>query len=547
MRIRRYRRWSLAWQLFALQSLLLAVVVTVVAVGAIAVSNRRADDEARTRVLGLAGAVAANPAVAAAVRDPATASAQLQPYAERVRRGTGVDFVVIMSTGRVRFTHPDTTLIGKRFVGSIAPALAGREFTETYAGSLGPSVRAVAPVRSDGRVVGLVSVGITTEAIRDRLARQLPYLVAGLVALLAVALAGAGLVGRRLRRQTGGVDAATMSGMLATHTAVLESVHDGLVVTDDDGRVTLLNAEAARLLGLSGDHAGRRVADLPLPDSLRAVLTDPAPVRGELHLTGERVLVVDRAPALWREQRLGTVTTLRDRTELESLTGELDASKSLAEALRSQAHESANRIHTMVVLMETGRGEDAVRYGTEQLEVSQRLTDRTVAAVDEPVVAALLLGKVAQGAERGITVAVDVDLRGDPTGDPTGGPTGAPSLLDRFSTTDLTTVVGNLVDNALDASAARQRPGEGAVAVRLAAEGDVLVVEVSDDGDGLPPETVEQAFRRGWSTKLSTTDAGRGLGLALVNQVVRRHGGEITVGAADAGGARLTVRLPVPR
>ncbi|WP_460603999.1 sensor histidine kinase [Jatrophihabitans fulvus] len=525
----RVGRWSLARQLFALQALLSLVVVAAVAAGAVVVGQRRDDDDARARMLALASSVAANPYVVQQVATP-DPTARLEPYAEQVRVRTGASFVVVMSPQRVRWTHPDRGLVGKRYVGTVAPALGGRAFAETYTGSLGPSVRAVAPVRSDGRVVALVSVGITVERIRDRLLRQLPWLAGGLLALLAVALLGSALVGRRLGRQTGGVDAATMSGVLAAHEAVLQSVGEGIVVVDRRGRVTVCNDRAAELLGLpmGEDVRDRPVADLPLSPAVRTLLTDEHEVRGELHLTGDRVLVVDRFAAVRAGHRHGTVTTLRDRTELESLTGELDATRSLAQSLHSQTHESANRLHTMVVLMETGRTDDAIRFGTEQLELSQRLTDRTVAAVDEPVLAALLLGKVAAAAERG--VRVEVEAVDDPP-------------LAAFSPTQLTTVVGNLVDNAVDACL--ESPGPGRVDVRLAGTADGgLEIAVSDDGPGLPPEAVDDAFRRGWSTKLATTEAGRGLGLALVHQVVRQHGGDVGVGSSERGGARLVVRLP---
>jgi sensor histidine kinase regulating citrate/malate metabolism len=223
------------------------------------------------------------------------------------------------------------------------------------------------------------------------------------------------------------------------------------------------------------------------------------------------------------------VTTLRDRTELESLTGELDTTRAFAESLRSQAHETANRLHTMIVLIETGRGDDAVRYATGQLELSQRLTDRILAAVDEPVVAALLLGKTAQASERGVELSLDV-----------AGTVAAGGV----SAGDLVTVIGNLVDNAVDASA-QAVGGPRVVHVQLRADAQQIVVDVSDSGPGLPPELVESAFTRGWSTKLSASTAGRGLGLALVNQVVRRHDRTVAVSASQLGGARFTVRLPL--
>ena len=523
------KQWPVARQLLLLQALLLAVVLAAAAVSIFVLTRNREQSAARDKVLSLAQSIADNPFVAGAAvgADP---SAVLQPYAEQIRIHTKVDFVVIMAPDRIRFTHPDTAQIGKPFIGHIQEALQGRAFTETFTGTLGSSVRAVAPVRdASGRIVALVAVGVTTKAIRSELMRQLPFLLAGLALLLAVALAGALLVARRLRRQTRGLDSDSISRMYSSYQAVLHSVREGLLVIDADGRVGVINDEGRRLLGLRGDIVGRPVRELDLADTIKAALLDGRDAVDELHLTGDRVLVLNQSRAQWGGRSYGTVATFRDRTELEALTGELDATKAFAEALHSQAHEAANRLHTMVVLVETGRSEDAVAYATTELELSQRLTDQVVAAVEEPVLVALLLGKAAQANERGVELTVTDDSR-------------TPAGI--LPSSDLVTIVGNLIDNAIDASA--ESSGRKQVTVTVRADEHALLIQVEDTGPGLPHALVESAFTRGWSTKISSTATGRGLGLALVNQVVRRHGGSVEVSSPPAGGARFTVRLALP-
>jgi two-component system CitB family sensor kinase len=525
----RVKQWPVARQLLVLQALLLAVVLAAAAVSIFVLTRNREQSAARDQVLSLAQSIADNPFVAGAAVG-ANPSAVLQPYAEQIRIHTKVDFVVIMAPDRIRFTHPDTTQIGKPFIGHIQEALQGRAFTETFTGTLGSSVRAVAPVRdASGRIVALVAVGVTTKAIRSELMRRLPFLLAGLALLLAVALAGALLVSRRLRRQTRGLDSDSISRMYSSYQAVLHSVREGLLVIDADGRVGVINDEGRRLLGLRGDIVDRPVRELDLADTIKATLLDERDAVDELHLTGDRVLVLNQSRAQWGGRSYGTVATFRDRTELEALTGELDATKAFAEALHSQAHEAANRLHTMVVLVETGRSEDAVAYATTELELSQRLTDQVVAAVEEPVLVALLLGKAAQANERGVELTVTDDSR-------------TPAGI--LPSSDLVTIVGNLIDNAIDASA--ESSGRKQVAVTVRADEHALLIQVEDTGPGLPDALVESAFTRGWSTKVSTTATGRGLGLALVNQVVRRHGGSIDVSSPPAGGAKFTVRLAVP-
>jgi two-component system CitB family sensor kinase len=227
-------------------------------------------------------------------------------------------------------------------------------------------------------------------------------------------------------------------------------------------------------------------------------------------------------------RELGTVATLRDRTELESLTGELDSARSLTEALRSQQHEAKNRLHTVISLIELGHTEQAMAFAVEELHMAQRLTDRLVTAVSEPALAALLLGKAAQAAELGIELEVD---------DGSSLPAGL------VPARDLVTIAGNLLDNAFDATLGRSRDDRPrAVRVGAAVEGDQLRLTVRDSGDG-PPADVSLMFRRGWSTKPADGARDRGLGLALVQQTVQRLHGSIEV--HDDHGAVLDVTIPV--
>ena len=158
-------RWwprSLAGQAFALQLVVLAVVVVGGSVLALLESRRDVDTAARDQVVGIATALANAPSTAAAI-ESGTATQQLQPLTEAVRKNTGITFITIMAPDGTRFTHPNPQQIGKEYLGTTAPALRGETFTEEYLGTLGTSIRAVAPVRDrSGRIVGLVSAGITT-------------------------------------------------------------------------------------------------------------------------------------------------------------------------------------------------------------------------------------------------------------------------------------------------------------------------------------------------------------------------------------------------
>lgn len=523
-------RWSVARQTFALQVGIATIVVVAGLLGAFVQAQRAGDDEAIARASGVAETLAASPTVVAAVQRP-DPSATLQPYAAEVQRESGTDFVVIMSRDGIRYTHPDPAQIGRTFLGNTAQALAGGMVVEDYTGTLGPSSRVVVPVVDDGAVVALVSVGIRKSAVGEQVRAQLPgLLLAGLAAALLSGL-GTALVARRIRRQTHGLGESQLREMYEYYDAVLHAVSEGLVIADLEGHVRIVNDEARRLLDLPADAVGRRVDDLGLSGPLAAALSDDGTHEDELHVTAARVLVVNTAPARWNGRLLGHVTTLRDRTDLEALTGELDSARGLTDALRSQAHEASNRLHTIVSLIELGHPERALDFATDELEVSQLLTDRVVGAVDEPALTALLLGKAAEAHERGI------DFHIEP---------GAHWPLDVAPTRDLVTIVGNLVDNALDAVA--ETDGERRVAIdarvdRSSEQADA-VLTVADSGPGLPPGGVDEVFQRGYSTKEQGSAGRRGIGLALVAQTVSRLGGRLQVSGPP--GATFEVRLPLP-
>jgi two-component system CitB family sensor kinase len=519
------RRWSIAGQLFALQVLVVTVLIAMGTAGAVLLARQDARDAAVEEVTAIADTLAGSPTVISALGSP-DPSAHLQPYAEATRIATHTDFIVVMAPDRTRYTHPTAELIGQPFIGSVDDALAGHTIVETYTGTLGESVRTVVPVHAPGgAVIGLVSVGITTDAINRRILDQIPAVAAAILVALGLAGAGSWLLSRRLRRQTHGLGPAEMTRMYEYYDAVLHSVREGLVVVDRDGRLALINDEGRRLLDLGDEPlTDRPAADLPLPPEVRDLLTGRHPVVDEPVLAGDRVLVANQQVTRFEGRPLGTVLTLRDHTELRALTGELDSVRGLTEALRAQAHEAANRLHTVLTMVELGRTDEAVRLATAELTLAQQLTDQVVGSLDEPALAALLLGKSAQAAERGVELTVEGEstLTGEPV-----------------PVADLLTVVGNLVDNALEAVAGTEPPRRVRVLVR-AGDTDVLV-RVTDTGPGIPADQTGSVFARGWSTKRD----GRGIGLSLVRQVADRHGGDYAVTAAESGGAVISVRLPV--
>jgi two-component system CitB family sensor kinase len=534
---------GIAARLLAIQLSVLLVVAVVATVALWADSRQRAEQAAADRSLAVATTVADSPRVAEGLTS-ADPTAALLDYALDVTRDTGVDFVTIMDRDTVRVTHPDPDEIGRRYLGTTGPALAGRSMTETSTGTLGPSVRAVVPVRdASGGIVGLVAAGVTVERVGEVLGARLPGLLGTIGALALLLAAGAVLLSRSLERTTWGLGPEEMARMLAYYESVLHSVGDGIVLVDRDRRLVLHNDRAAELLDLDLDpDAGPvEVARLGLPPALERLLASGATADEEVHLGSGRVLVVTQRAALptgrtGSAARLGTVTTLRDRTEIQRLSGELATLRTLSDAMRAQTHEFANRLHTIVSLIELDRPREALALAASELETDRRAAEDGLDEDADPVVRALVRGKAAQAAERGVELAVRV---APGTGDP-----GVPAA-------ELVTIVGNLVDNAIDAAADPSHAtargddrGRVELALSRTEDGD-LVIEVADDGPGVDPALGASVLEFGVTTKAGA-GAARGVGLALVARSAARLGGTVEVGDADVrlGGALLRVVLP---
>ena len=522
-------RLTLTSRILALTIGLLLAVVAMSAGTSVYLTSQQIDLEFRERSLTVASSVAALPEVRAAVAagDPDGA---LQPLAESVRIASGADFVVITDALGIRFSHPNPERIGERVSTDPGPALAGERWSGTERGTLGVSVRGKVPILGpdDRTVIGIVSVGFLRDEVIARLGAQLLPLGLTLAAALLLGGIGSVLLARHLKRQTFGLEPTEIAGLLEQREAILHGIREGAVAVDNAGTITLVNDEARRVLRLDADAVGRPVRDAIPPGSIRdALLGDPGDA-DEVVLTDDRVLVVNRMPTFVRGEVTGAVITFRDRTALEDVQRELDRVRDVADALRAQAHEFSNRLHTIAGLVELGRGPDAIALATDDTTLHQGLVESHLERIIDPTLSALLLAKSVVAGERGVALRISEDTL----------------LIEEVSDPrDLVTVVGNLIDNAIEAVASRPLPAERWVSVSVRREADAFLIRVHDSGPGVDEAKAHRIFERGYTTRRRRGRNGHGLGLALVQQVIRRRGGSISV--ENDGGAVFTARLPL--
>ncbi|WP_247044224.1 sensor histidine kinase [Arthrobacter rhizosphaerae] len=543
---------------FSTQTLLLqlgVVLLVVLLSGAMHawLTYDRLGREAENQALTLARTVASDPSVRAEVQSiskeegtpppSALLKGPLMAVAEGARNRTGALFVVITDETGLRLAHPDADRLGEKVSTDPSDALSGKEVTTRNTGTLGPSAGAKVPVFAPGSsaIVGEVSVGYSTESISRSLARDIvPIAVTAAGALLAGILASF-LLRRRLQRLTLGLEPEEISTLVHDQVAVLQGVDEGVVGISGDGRISVFNAAAQRLLDLD-DLTGTPWARAPLPAQLKALTEPGAQERDAIELVaGARVVVASARKALHRTEDLGWVIMLRDRTELQHLTRQLDAVGTMSTALRAQRHEFANQLHTLAGFMSIGQFRQAQDYLAQLVATGPlKFPVDQAELLQDPYLQAFIGAKGVEANERGVALRI------------------GPETLVRGQVTDpqdVTTVLGNLIDNGVNAAvsgASAERWVEVEALDAPGEDGGTLHIVVADSGDGLDPGHVDDVFSEGFTTAgTSTTPAraagGQGLGLALARQLARRRGGDVTVlenGAPGGPGAVFMATLP---
>jgi two-component system CitB family sensor kinase len=517
-------RLPLAYQILAFQVAIILLSALMGAGAAVWQASQGLDRQYEQRSLAIAESVASNTAVQDALLNGDPGSL-IEKTAEEIRKSTGATYVVVTNRDGIRYSHPNPAMIGKPVDENPATVLAGHTWVGVQRGTLGISARGKAPIFYHGRVIGMVSVGFLETAVFNQLLTELPGFAVTILLALGLGVAGSMLLASRLKRQTFGLEPYEIAGLLEEREASLQGIHEGAIATDRDGTITLANDEARRLLALPSDCVGRKVSQVLPQGRLLKFLSGGLNDEDEVLLAGDRVLVASRRAIRLHGREIGHVATLRDSTELTGLARGLGVD-SLTDALRAQAHEYANRLHTIAGLVQMGRADEAMKLIAQTSGVHQELTEALLERVGDPVLGALLLAKAAVASERGIELRVSDDT------------VMTRSALD---SEDLITLLGNLIDNALDAAASSSQ--DRWVSVSVTEQQGELVIRVQDSGPGVLESLNGQIFQEGFSTKSGPGRKRRGFGLALVRQVARRNGGDVTV--INDGGALFTVRLPL--
>jgi two-component system, CitB family, sensor kinase len=522
---------SLAGQFLVFQLLVVAIVLIAVAAVSVAQSTREFREVRGARMIAVAENMASTPVVRDRFDDTG-ARKVLAPEVDRAVALSGAGLAEIIDPGGTVRVSSDPLRIGRQVDMDLTRADEGRAwFGELNIDGVHSLVGEVPILADSGDVVSIASVSERYPSVWELMGasgeRLLFYLGLG----AALGLLASWLLSRRIKRHTRGLEIAEIAGLADHREALLHSIREGVVAVNNEGVITLLNDSAQELLGVADDAVGRPVDSVGLDPAVVEFLLsgeDGRSAGDTVIVTRTRVLALNRRAATSQGQRIGTVTTMRDSTELAALQGQLSSHKSVTDTLRAQTHEFANQLHTISGLVQLGEY-DSVRdlVGTltrRRAEISDAVTQR----ISDPAVAALLIAKTSLAAESGVSLELAPDSH--------------LCALDPALATDVITLLGNLIDNAVDVSVGGD-PAKVTVGID---DREGLMVSVVDSGSGVPAHLREAIFARGVTSK-NDVPGGRGIGLALVRLVTAQHGGTVEVTDGPAGGALFVVRLPESR
>lgn len=552
--MRRMRRLTLAGQLLVAQLAILLTVLVAVALVSLAQSEATFTRTEGRRVSAIAEQLASQPIVRQELLPPIVVNSLPTVVQSTVTQYSIATVALADATGTVRVAS-DPTLEGKALPGS-PDAQDQRELVgrgASWSGAVDIDGRRMlaaqipvlhSPVPRDpddpadpvgvGTHLGTVMVAVEFPSVWERLRGASSYLLTYLGLALALGTAGSWLLARWIKRQTLGLEPREITGLAESREATLSGLAEGVVALDTGDRITLVNDVARRLLDLPEQAVGMAVTDLAIGPRLRDVLLGATGVgdeaRDQVVLRRGRVLVMNRMEVVKDGRRIGSVTTLRDRTELAALEREIGSFRSTTEVLRAQAHEFANQLHTISGLIQLGEYDEVVRY-VDSLHAHRAQLDLAVARrVRDTPLAALVLAKAAQATERRVELRISEDT--------------SVGRLATADSADAAVVVGNLVDNALDAATSVDTADKW-VELTIHHDATTLEVAVTDSGPGVAPEVATEVFTHGFTTKAA--EAGeRGIGLALTRLICQRRGGEVDVENTPTG-TRFVARLTVER
>ncbi|GEL78007.1 ATP-binding protein [Tenuibacillus multivorans] len=452
----------------------------------------------------------------------------IQPIAESIRERVGAEFIVVGNQDSIRYSHPQEFKIGRTMVGgdNDQALVHGQYYKSEAVGSLGPSLRGKAPIINDqGEIIGIVSVGFMLDDIRGMVYDRLIVIFITALVVLGLGIVGGVFLTRSIRRDILGLEPHEIVSFYRERKAVLRSIKEGIIAIDQDGKITILNHSAREMLGLTEDAKFKPIDEVLPNTNMKQVLENGEPNVDDEIILKDRVVIVNRTPIYENGEVAGVVASFRDKTEIQEMLNTLSEVKSYSEDLRAQTHEYTNKLYVISGLLQLGHYDEAIRLIQEESNQHNYQTKTLFSHIEDQTIQAILLGKIGKASEKKVELNIDENSSLSP-------------LPKHINTSKMITILGNLLDNAIEAASESDNNEVTFFATDL---GNDIILEVSDQGTGIPKELQRHIFEKGFSTK---DEDDRGYGLSIVDEVVNELSGTIEVQSEVGKGTVFTVYLP---
>jgi two-component system CitB family sensor kinase len=487
--------------------------------------------ETNKLAMSLARTFAALPQVTEAFKNPHPPTV-IQPLAEKIRKQSGAKFIVVANRNLVRYSHPNPSLIGKVLVGEDdkkdQEVLGGKEIQSVAAGSLGLTVRAKVPIFDDNHhVIGLVSVGFLVQNIWNQLyAIFLKIVLIGIGALF-FGMFGAFLLSNHIKKQIFNMEPSEIAYITQEQAAIINSVREGIISINSEGKLTTCNSEAQKILGMETiDLIGRDLSQVLPPTRLMEVLEKGVSQKDEPMIIGNTLVITNRVPVSLNGKIIGAVASFRDKMKLDQIDQHLADIGHFVEALRSQRHEFMNKLHLISGLIRLKEYDQVNKLIGEINEEQQGLLNFFMAKIHDPAIVGVFVGKMNRAKELNIQLKVQSET---PIPDP------CPHRE------IVITLLSNSIENALEAISSKgPAVPSGEINIDFKCTEKQLTITISDNGPGIDPRLGDDIFKDGVSTK----GQGRGFGLALMSRLVETIDGHLSIISTPTG-ATVKACLPI--
>lgn len=436
-----------------------------------------------------------------------------------------IDVISVVNASKVRFFHTTESLSGTIYDGEV-PVFTDKDFYIVDAvGPSGEQRRAYSAIYDKGgNYAGFLMVIILSKSVKAGILSTVITYASITFAIILCELMLAQWLSGGIKKSLLGYEPDAISAMFSVRDNILESIDEGVVAVDGDGKVLFANAVAEKMLGgqEKNEIIGKNLTSLIAGKELNALLDgDGKEVNVRIKI-GDKEALADRVPVR-PDGEADKIIILRDRAEYTRLMEELAGTRYLVDSMRANNHDFTNKLHVIMGLIQMGMYDKATDYIQNITMVQREAISKIMNAINEPSMAALLIGKAARASELNVKFALKE-----------GSYFNKSDLW--IPTETFITITGNLIQNAFDSLNAKSGDNKQ-VFVGLYSKPNAVLITVEDSGDGMKQEIIEHIFENGFSTK----GEGSGTGLYRVKSLSDEFGGKITVESTVGVGTTVAV------